>query len=54
MDYANISVSRQSKERFLKIGPLKTDTQEVTIVKLLDFYERYHEYETEIKGILGD
>lgn len=54
MDYANISVSRETKERFLKYGPLKSDTQESTMVKILDFYEKYHGYEEQINGILGD
>lgn len=54
MEYAHIIVSNQTKKRFLKHGPLKEDTQESTMVKILDFYEKYESHEETIKGVIGD
>jgi len=49
MEYAHIITSNETKQRFLAHGPLKSDTQESTMIKVLDFYEKYHDYEEQIK-----
>lgn len=53
VDLRTLQVKPGTKERFLELGSMK-DTQDMVLVRLLDFYEKYHDYEEQINGILGD
>lgn len=48
MSYETLTIKPETKARFKKLGSMD-DTQESVLCRLMDFYEKYHDYEEQIE-----